>query len=92
MKKKRITVETCEFCDEWRFLIKCSMCGKKACGLPHNRHITSFMSYWEVLGDKNSNDWYYAHDHKPVWLCIECQQKPFIEVWEFAQRLGWIAR
>jgi len=92
MGEKTITVETCEFCDEWKFLIECTMCRKKACSSNHNRHISTFMRYWAVIGDTSGNDWHYAHSTEPVWLCKDCQQKPFIEVWEFAQKLGWIAR
>ena len=90
MRKKKVTVETCQICDEWKFLIKCGVCGRKFCGNP-NKHISTFMSFWEVIGDQTTNDWYYAPYLEKLWICVECQQKPFIEIWQFAQKLGWIA-
>ena len=93
MKTKKVVVETCEFCDAYKHLIKCTMCGKKACSrIGGNGHIKSFMYYFAVIGDTNSNNWHYAQNKGVVWLCPGCQQKPFIEVWKFAQSLGWVAR
>jgi len=66
MAKKVMEVEACEFCDEYKTLHTCSICGKEVC----SKHSTHFKCECPK----------YPFDQLHICVCDACKQKPIGEL------------
>lgn len=78
--KERL-VEVCSICERHDFLIvACEVCGQWVC----RKHLRYTVTYYPKMDNGDG----YARSTEHLHLCSECQQKPFIEIWDFANTLG----